>query len=39
MRSEKAALMEQIRTKKALSDDMIAELGKAINDFKKGFLA
>ncbi|MFZ3130783.1 MAG: F0F1 ATP synthase subunit alpha [Desulfosporosinus sp.] len=38
MRSEKAALMEQIRTKKALSDDMIAELGKAINDFKKGFL-
>jgi F-type H+-transporting ATPase subunit alpha len=39
MRSEKAALMEQIRTKKALSDDMIAELTKAINDFKKGFLA
>jgi F-type H+-transporting ATPase subunit alpha len=39
MRSEKADLMEKIRTQKALSDDMIAELGKAINDFKQGFLA
>ena len=39
MRSEKADLLEKIRTEKALSKEMIAELEKAINDFKQGFLA
>ena len=39
MRSEKADLLEKIRTEKALSKEMIADLEKAINDFKQGFLA
>src|SRR5665647_1111260 len=39
IRSEKADLLEKIRTEKALSKEMIAELEKAINDFKQGFLA
>lgn len=39
MRSEKADLLEKIRTEKALSKEMTAELEKAINDFKQGFLA
>jgi F-type H+-transporting ATPase subunit alpha len=39
MRSVKADLLEKIRTKKELSDDMIAELEKAINEFKQGFVA
>jgi F-type H+-transporting ATPase subunit alpha len=39
MRSVKADLLEKIRTEKALSKDMIAELEKAINEFKQGFLA
>ncbi|HBW37790.1 F0F1 ATP synthase subunit alpha [Desulfosporosinus sp. BICA1-9] len=39
MRSVKADLMEKIRTEKALSKEMIAELEKAINEFKQGFLA
>jgi F-type H+/Na+-transporting ATPase subunit alpha len=39
MRSEKAGLLEKIRTEKALSKEMTAELEKAINDFKRGFLA
>jgi len=39
MRSVKADLLEKIRTEKALSKEMIAELEKAINEFKQGFLA
>lgn len=39
MRSVKAGLMEKIRTEQKLSDDMIAELEKAINEFKQGFNA
>jgi len=39
MRSEKADLLTKIRTEKALSKEMIAELEKAIIDFKQGFLA
>ena len=39
MRSAKADLLEKIRTEKALSKEMIAELEKAINEFKQGFLA
>ena len=39
MRSEKADLLEKIRTEKALSKEMTAELEKAINDFKQEFLA
>ena len=39
MRSEKADLLEKIRTEKALSKEMTAELEKAISDFKQGFLA
>jgi len=39
MRSEKADLLEKIRTEKALSKEMTSELEKAINDFKQGFLA
>jgi len=39
MRSEKADLLEKIRTEKALSKEMTAELEKAIKDFKQGFLA
>ena len=39
MRSEKADLLAKIRTEKALSKEMTAELEKAINDFKQGFLA
>ena len=39
MRSEKADLLTKIRTEKALSKEMTAELEKAINDFKQGFLA
>lgn len=39
MRSVKADLLTKIRTEKALSKEMIAELEKAINEFKQGFLA
>ncbi len=39
MRSVKADFMAKIRTQKELSDAMIAELEKAINDFKQGFNA
>ncbi|MCO1601524.1 F0F1 ATP synthase subunit alpha [Desulfosporosinus nitroreducens] len=39
MRSVKADLLGKIRTEKALSKEMIAELEKAINEFKQGFLA
>ena len=39
MRSEKADFMVSIREKKTLSDDMIAELGTAINEFKQIFNA
>src|SRR5665648_590651 len=39
MRSEKADLLEKIRTEKALSKEMTAELEKAIKDFKQGFVA
>lgn len=38
MRSVKADLLTQIRTKKALSDELNAEIEKAINEFKQGFL-
>ncbi|MDR3599944.1 MAG: F0F1 ATP synthase subunit alpha [Desulfosporosinus sp.] len=39
MRSVKADLLAKIRTEKALSKEMIAELEKAINEFKQGFIA
>ena len=39
MRSVKADLLAKIRTEKALSKEMIAELEKAIDEFKQGFLA
>jgi F-type H+-transporting ATPase subunit alpha len=39
MRSVKADLLAKIRTEKALSKDMIADLEKAINEFKQGFVA
>lgn len=39
MRSVKADLLARIRTEKALSDDLNAEVEKAINEFKQGFLA
>lgn len=39
MRSVKADLLARIRSEKALSDDMNAEIEKAINEFKQGFLA
>jgi len=39
MRSVKADLLTKIRTEKALSNDMIADLEKAINEFKQGFVA
>jgi len=39
MRSVKADLLAKIRTEKALSNDMIAALEKAINEFKQGFVA
>ena len=39
MRSVKADLLAKIRTEKALSNDMIADLEKAINEFKQGFVA
>lgn len=38
MRSVKADLLTQIRTEKALSDELNAEIEKAINEFKQGFL-
>jgi ATP synthase F1 subcomplex alpha subunit len=39
MRSVKADLLTAIRTEKALSDDLTAQLTAAIEEFKKGFLA
>ena len=39
MRSVKADLLAKIRTEKALSNEMIADLEKAINEFKQGFVA
>ncbi|WP_407306245.1 F0F1 ATP synthase subunit alpha [Desulfosporosinus sp. SB140] len=39
MRSVKADLLAKIRTEKALSNEMTAELEKAINEFKQGFVA
>lgn len=39
MRSVKADLLARIRTEKALSDELNAEIEKAINEFKQGFLA
>ncbi|MHB8126343.1 MAG: F0F1 ATP synthase subunit alpha [Desulfitobacteriaceae bacterium] len=39
MRSVKADLMAAIRTQKALSDDLTAQLQAAIEEFKKEFLA
>ncbi|EGW38905.1 F0F1 ATP synthase subunit alpha [Desulfosporosinus sp. OT] len=39
MRSVKADLLTKIRTEKALSNDMIVALEKAINEFKQGFVA
>lgn len=39
MRSVKADLLARIRSEKALSDDLNAEIEKAINEFKQGFLA
>lgn len=39
MRSVKADLLAAIRTQKALSDDLTAQLEAAIKEFKQGFLA
>lgn len=39
MRSVKADLLTRIRTEKALSDELNAEIEKAISEFKQGFLA
>jgi F-type H+/Na+-transporting ATPase subunit alpha len=39
MRSVKADLLTRIRNEKALSDELNAEIEKAINEFKQGFLA
>jgi F-type H+-transporting ATPase subunit alpha len=39
MRTVKAQLTEKIRTEKALSDELMKEIGDAINEFKQGFLA
>jgi F-type H+-transporting ATPase subunit alpha len=39
MRSVKADLLARIRAEKALSDELNAEVEKAINEFKQGFLA
>ncbi len=38
MRSVKSDLLTRIRTEKALSDELNAEIEKAINEFKQGFL-
>lgn len=38
MRSVKADLLAQIRTEKKLSDELDAEIAKAIQEFKQGFL-
>lgn len=39
MRTVKAHIPEKIRTEKALSDELIKEIGEAITEFKQGFLA
>ena len=39
LRSSKAALVEEIKTKQALDKEIEAKLGAAINEFKKGFKA
>lgn len=39
MRTVKAHIPEKIRTEKALSDELMKEIGAAINEFKQGFLA
>ena len=39
MRTVKADFMKELRSKKALSDNLTEQLGKAINEFKQGFLA
>jgi F-type H+-transporting ATPase subunit alpha len=39
MRTVKAHIPEKIRTEKALSDELMKEIGDAINEFKQGFLA
>lgn len=38
MRSAKSHIPEKIRTEKALSDELMKEIGDAINEFKQGFL-
>jgi len=38
MRTVKAQIPEKIRTEKALSEDLIKEIGDAIDEFKQGFL-
>jgi len=39
MRTVKAQIPEKIRTEKALSNELMKEIGDAINEFKQGFLA
>ncbi|GAB6172779.1 F0F1 ATP synthase subunit alpha [Paradesulfitobacterium aromaticivorans] len=39
MRSVKADILEEIRTKKALSDELNAKLETAVKEFKQGFLS
>jgi F-type H+-transporting ATPase subunit alpha len=38
MRTVKAQILEKIRTEKALSNELMKEIGDAINEFKQGFL-
>jgi len=38
LRSEKDYILEEIRTEKALSDELMKQIGEAINEFKQGFL-
>ncbi|MFA6807442.1 MAG: F0F1 ATP synthase subunit alpha [Eubacteriales bacterium] len=39
MRTVKADFMKELRSKKALSDNLTEQLGKSIDEFKQGFLA
>lgn len=39
MRTVKAEISQKIRTEKALSNELMKEIGDAINEFKQGFLA
>jgi len=38
MRTVKAHIPEKIRTEKALSNELMKEIGDSINEFKQGFM-